>query len=74
MAEGICSGEWKELDDLGYEERRRVEERSDERLGKGGRPTVGAILHQLSATCFCDLNAALDCTIYSRYGTNLYII
>lgn len=56
MAEGICSGEWKELDDLGYEERRRVEERSDERLGveegrEGGwrceaqSSHVGAISH-----------------------------
>lgn len=36
--EGICSAEWKELDDLGYEERRREEERSDKRLGgEGGR-------------------------------------
>lgn len=42
--EGICSSEWKELDDLGYEKKEEgggEEEKNEERLGGEGGKEAG---------------------------------
>lgn len=79
LAEGICSGEWKELDDLGYEGRRSGGEEWREircRGREGGWEAGGVKPKSCGSKLFhmkfcCGLNAISDCAICSWHETNL---